>query len=126
VEVDVTVLGEDVRKLRQEGRVLAFGGVPCGADPRTDAVTNGVTTVSLGIVLLKGVPINPQTTGEFVVGVNAGDAWICAFVRLSLGSAVWLPPKSILKIEAFIVIAVILSLMTNTAVPNEVGRGWPF
>src|SRR3954464_12240213 len=50
---------------------------------------------------------------------------MCALRRLSLVSAVWVPVKSMLKIVAVNVMAVIAVLSTKSAVPNEAGRGAP-
>ena len=58
-------------------------------------VENGLTTTSLGLLSLNGVPKNPQTTGALVVGVTVGLAWMCAAIRLSLRSGVCPPVKSI-------------------------------
>src|SRR3982751_5542788 len=50
---------------------------------------------------------------------------MCAFRRLSLVSAVCVPVKSILKMVAVNVMAVIAVFNTKSAVPNEAGRGAP-
>src|SRR3954452_23037942 len=86
-------------------------------------VANGVLTMSFGELSLKGEPKKPQTTPAFDPG-GAG-AWMCANVRLSLVSVVCKPVKSMLLIVAENDIEVMASLMTNTAVPNDAGRGAP-
>src|SRR5215212_11732360 len=48
-----------------------------------------------------------------------------AAVRLSFGSGVWDPVKSILKMVASTVIAVIASFSTKVAVPKDAGLGSP-
>src|SRR3954452_6628129 len=86
-------------------------------------VEKGVTTVSVGMVSLNGIPMKPQTTGAATPG-GAG-AWMWAFVRLSFRSGVWDPVKSILKMVASTVIAVIASFSTKVAVPKDAGLGSP-
>src|SRR3954470_11472861 len=50
---------------------------------------------------------------------------MCALRRLSFVSAVCVPVKSMLKMVAVNVIAVIAVFSTKSAVPNEAGRGAP-
>src|SRR5688572_16646210 len=87
-------------------------------------VAKGVTTPSLGLLLLNGVPWKPQTTPA--VGLIVAPAWMCALVRLSLGSGVCEPVTSMLLMVASIVICDPSALRMNRAVPNDAGRGWPF
>src|SRR5215211_5675533 len=85
----------------------------------------GVTTESFGLLSLKGVPMKPQTTGPFTPGATVGPAWMCAFVRLSLVSAVCAPVKSMLLTFPDTDSAVWAGLNTKRAVPYEDGRRKP-
>src|SRR5262245_54488883 len=86
-------------------------------------VANGVFTTSFGLLSLNGLPKNPQTTPTLVVGVTVGEAWMWAATRLSLVSGVCVPVKSMLKIVAVNIRAVIASFRVKIAVPNDAGLG---
>src|SRR4051794_32372661 len=86
---------------------------------------NGVTTVSSGLLSLKGNPKNPQTTGAFTVSDAVGEAWMWAATKLSFESGVCDPVKSRLETVTDMVMAVMASFSTKVAVPNEAGRGAP-
>src|SRR5256885_2334864 len=81
---------------------------------------DGVTTTSLGFVSLKGAPMKPHTTPVAFPGrgISVEDAWIWAFVRLSVASlGVCNPVKSMLLIVALNDKEVNASLYANVAVP---------
>lgn len=88
-------------------------------------VENGVTRTSGGLLSFNGAPKNPHTTCALVVGATVGEAWMCATVRLSLMSGDCKPVKSMLKIVAENVMAVIALFSANVAVPNDAGLGLP-
>src|SRR5215207_6526383 len=86
---------------------------------------NGVRTLSFGLLSLNGAPKKPQTTGPFVAGVTAGPAWMCAAVRLSLGSGVCAPVQSMLDTVTVILRVFNISSSTKEAVPKAAGRAAP-
>src|SRR3982751_2426633 len=50
--------------------------LPLNVPPTSpDPVGNGLTTLSLGLLSLNGVPKNPQTTGALEPGTAVGPAW---------------------------------------------------
>src|SRR5215211_7111761 len=85
-------------------------------------VARGVTTTSLGLLSLNGVPKKPKTTLAFVPG--GPGAWKWAATRLSLGSAVCRPVKSRPVTVTLNVSAVCVGFSTKVAVPlAEDSRG---
>ena len=91
--------------------------------PTPDA--NGVTTASLGLLSLKGVPMKPQTTGRVAGGGSVALACMCAAVRLSFVSAVCEPVKSMLLTVPDTDSVVRAALNVKCAVPYEAGRRAP-
>src|SRR4051812_10573622 len=80
---------------------------------------------SFGLLSLKGVPMNPHTTGPLTPGMTLGPAWMWALVRLSLVSALCEPVKSRFRTVADRVIAVPPGLSWKRAVPKDAGRRAP-
>src|SRR5687767_7183885 len=89
--------------------------------------TNGVTVPSFGLLLLKGVPKKPQTTGAVAGGVNVGlgEAWMWAAIRLSFVKGVCEPVTSMLKIVAENDIVSAVVSRVKVAKPEGTGRGSP-
>src|SRR5688500_14575563 len=73
---------------------------------------------------LNGVPKKPHTTGR-VAATSAAEPWMWAAVRLSFGSVVCVPVKSMLWIVATKVSDDWSGLSVNEAKPYEAGRGVP-
>src|SRR4029450_5278272 len=81
---------------------------------------NGKIIMSLGLLSLNGLPKKPHTTGALVVGVRPGIAGMCAATRLSFGSAVCVPVKSMPTTAAKNDMAVMAWFNVKTAAPDEI------